>query len=561
MHKINLPNSIAASFAFLTFLVTFFFIKNLHYNYDLSDESYYVYLSAFPDRIYGSLSSFSYFLNLIFIDLNSNIFAFRMFGVITLLIIISLLFYNLSILFELNKIFLRFIDKIYLYCFLIFGGLFFYSSWLPTPSYNWLVLILILLFLICKVCELNLSNNIFCRYSFLTESLIITILFLAKPTSGVLIFLINFFSSFFLRQNLVINILYNFFNIIIILLLSTLFINFFYGSLEIYFNQFLLAMKIESILTTSREIVPLISSPITSTLKASSILFNDYKPEAASLCTGLILVAFFRKHSLLIIFIVLLINIYSRTFVNLLLILILFNYIINTKIIFTNYTYCILFLILLIFVYSFGSSNNLFIQSIYISILYFLITYLILIKLDNSHNKFQSYLIILISCLHVLLSIKNSFLIPYNFDKRIDEFVKTQVSITSKESLNLSKDQSDFMNFTSEAFKKNNWKKNLYLIDLSGKSPGLLYLLDAKSVGNPWLNGYFAGSDNYAKNILDLYSKEHIKKSWLIISENGQNNISKKVIENRIGNLNKNYFLFAKYNYRNEDYTFWKPKK
>jgi hypothetical protein len=121
MHKINLPNLIAASFAFLTFLATFFFIKNLHYNYDLSDESYYVYLSAFPDRIYGSLSSFPYFLNLIFVDLNSNIFAFRIFGVITLLTIISLLFYNLSILFELNKIFLKFVYKIYLYCLLIFG--------------------------------------------------------------------------------------------------------------------------------------------------------------------------------------------------------------------------------------------------------------------------------------------------------------------------------------------------------------------------------------------------------------------------------------------------------
>ena len=100
MQKINFSKIIAISLAVLTFICTFFFFKTLNYNLDLSDESYYLYLSVFPKDIYGSLSSFAHFLNLIFYDLNYNIFAYRIFGVSTLILTSFLLFFTLRILFE-----------------------------------------------------------------------------------------------------------------------------------------------------------------------------------------------------------------------------------------------------------------------------------------------------------------------------------------------------------------------------------------------------------------------------------------------------------------------------
>ncbi len=343
------------------------------------------------------------------------------------------------------------------------------------------------------------------------------------------------------------------------LFFSILIINFFYDSLEIYFTQFSTAMKIEASLTKQREIISLIFSPLQSFYQAIYILLLEYLSETILLLVGIILIIFFRKYSLYIITGILLLNINSRICLNFSLILILFYYFLSSQNFLNKITLYVFILLSLIFAYSFGSSNNLFLQSMFISILYFVIIYLLLVNIDTSFNRFQSMLIIFVLCCHVIISLKNAFYKPYGYDAKINEFIKTEVSIRNNERLYISKEQSDFMNFIRKVFKNNNWERELPLIDLSGKLPGILYLLDARAVGNPWFNGYFEGSTNYARKIISLSSDEHIKKSWLIFSENEPDTISKQVIEERIGNLNENYYLFAKYNYRKVNYTFWKP--
>ena len=563
MQKINFSKIIAISLAVLTFICTFFFFKTLNYNLDLSDESYYLYLSVFPKDIYGSLSSFAHFLNLIFYDLNYNIFAYRIFGVSTLILTSFLLFFTLRILFELDKINITFEDKLSMCCFLIFGSLFYYSSWLLTPSYNWALLILMKIFLISKVFQYKTmnENNYFNKLSFLLDSFIISFFILIKPTTGFIILLINFIMSIYLKKKLHVIIFNNLLVTLCTLFFLILIISFFYESLEMYFTQFSTAMKIESSLTEKRGVISLIFSPLQSIFDSIHILSQKYLHETISILIGLILLIFFKKYSLYIITGIILININSRLCLNFSLILILFYYLLSCRKLFNKTTFYVFLLISLIFAYSFGSANNLFVQSMFASFLYFVIIYLLLVYLDTSVKRFQSMLVIFALCFHVILSLKNAFHTPYGYETKIKEFVKTQVSIRNNESLNISKEQSDFMNFTRKAFKKNNWKQNFYLIDLSGKLPGLLYLLNANAVGNPWFNGFYVGSDNYTKNILSLYDIELIKSSWLVTTESGANNISKEVIESKLGALDQNYIIFAKYKYKNETIGFWKPKK
>lgn len=562
MQKINFSNAVAISLAVLTIISIFFFFKVLNYNLDLSDEGYYLYLGTFPDRIYGNLSSFAYFLNLIFYDLNLNIYAYRIFGVFITILTSIILFFSLELLLEIDKIKLTFADKLSMCCFLIFGSLFYYSSWLLTPSYNWALLILIKIFLIIKIIQFNAINKktYFNKLSFLLDSVVISLILLMKPTTGFVILLINLLISIFLKKKKNVIILYNFLVTLCVSFFLILIINFFYDSLEIYFTQFSTAIKIEASLTKQREIVSLIFSPLQSFYQAIYILLLEYLSEMILLLVGIILIIFFRKYSLYIITVILLLNINSRICLNFSLILILFYYFLSSQNFLNKITLYIFILLSLIFAYSFGSSNNLFLQSMFISILYFVIIYLVLVNIDTSFNRFQSMLIIFILCCHVIISLKNAFYKPYGYDAKINEFIKTEVSIRNNERLNISKEQSDFMNFTIGVFKKNNWERNFHLIDLSGKLPGLLYLLDARSVGNPWFNGYFIGSNNYTENILNLYDDDLIKSSWLISTENGNNFISKKVIENRFGPLTSNYVLFATINYKNEVIGFWKPK-
>tara|TARA_A100001015_G_scaffold161240_1_gene179230 strand:+ start:118 stop:732 length:615 start_codon:yes stop_codon:yes gene_type:complete len=204
MQKINFSNAVAISLAVLTIVSIFFFFKALNYNLDLSDEGYYLYLGAFPDRIYGNLSSFAYFLNLIFYDLNLNIYAYRIFGVFITILTSIILFFSLELLLEIDKIKLTFADKLSMCCFLIFGSLFYYSSWLLTPSYNWVLLILIKIFLIIKIFQFNAINKktYFNKLSFLLDSVVISLILLVKPTTGFAILLINLLISIFLKKKM-----------------------------------------------------------------------------------------------------------------------------------------------------------------------------------------------------------------------------------------------------------------------------------------------------------------------------------------------------------------------
>lgn len=55
------------------------------------------------------------------------------------------------------------------------------------------------------------------------------------------------------------------------------------------------------------------------------------------------------------------------------------------------------------------------------------------------------------------------------------------------------------------------------MIDLSGRSPGSLYILGAKVVGLPWLIGGYPGSEPFVQRALDDVSCDVLARAWLLI--------------------------------------------
>lgn len=55
------------------------------------------------------------------------------------------------------------------------------------------------------------------------------------------------------------------------------------------------------------------------------------------------------------------------------------------------------------------------------------------------------------------------------------------------------------------------------MIDLSGRSPGSLYILGAKAVGLPWLIGGYPGSEAFVQRALDDVSCDVLARAWLLI--------------------------------------------
>lgn len=68
------------------------------------------------------------------------------------------------------------------------------------------------------------------------------------------------------------------------------------------------------------------------------------------------------------------------------------------------------------------------------------------------------------------------------------------------------------------------------IIDLTGRSPGLLYALGAKSVGRPWLLGEHPGSNRFVADALKRVACEELAVAWLLTAPGDPRRISAEVL-------------------------------
>lgn len=76
------------------------------------------------------------------------------------------------------------------------------------------------------------------------------------------------------------------------------------------------------------------------------------------------------------------------------------------------------------------------------------------------------------------------------------------------------------------------FRPNTPVIDLSGRSPGLLYAFGAESIGQAWTIGGYPGSSLVAKAALDHVSCEKIATAWVLFAPGGANSISTEIMSN-----------------------------
>ena len=68
------------------------------------------------------------------------------------------------------------------------------------------------------------------------------------------------------------------------------------------------------------------------------------------------------------------------------------------------------------------------------------------------------------------------------------------------------------------------------VIDLTGHSPGTLFALGARSTGQAWLLGGYAGSDRYGRHVLGRVSCDEISQAWILTEVNGPRKLGPAVL-------------------------------
>lgn len=83
------------------------------------------------------------------------------------------------------------------------------------------------------------------------------------------------------------------------------------------------------------------------------------------------------------------------------------------------------------------------------------------------------------------------------------------------------------------------------VVDLSGRSPGLLYALDARAVGLPWLIGAYPGSNAVAVQALGLENCADLAKAWVLIEPDGPRQLDQASVMASFGAEQADYVTAA----------------
>lgn len=85
----------------------------------------------------------------------------------------------------------------------------------------------------------------------------------------------------------------------------------------------------------------------------------------------------------------------------------------------------------------------------------------------------------------------------------------------------LSEGYSEYFTSAMTAAEKAGFLSNTPLIDLTGQSPGILYALGARSIGQAWMIGAYPGSLKLAEAVLARTSCEEISAAWILFEKDG----------------------------------------
>ncbi len=193
-------------------------------------------------------------------------------------------------------------------------------------------------------------------------------------------------------------------------------------------------------------------------------------------------------------------------------------------------------------IYSFGTNANYYLHGTQASI-FLILASLPLLQSINVNQKILT--VILTLTFAVQFSVINSIniRIQHPFRQPVSFLEKQQLielgNPTSQLSINIV--FADYIEDVISKAKQAGFKKGTGVIDLTGRSPGLLYAIGAKNVGTGWLQGGYYGSDTLAKEALNRVSCDEIAEAWVLYEKTRYRMISPKVLQFFGADINTDY--------------------
>ena len=526
-------------------LIVFWILKYSGHGIGFTDEGYYLNWISSPFIYKTSISNFGYIYHPLYILLDGDIPSLRRVNFLL----------SLSLAFIMSYLFIRSFDHIKIEkktIFILAIGIsvnVLLFQYIPTPSYNHLTLqaLMIVSIGVLIINKTSINKNIL-AYSLISFGGWLA--FIAKPTSAlglaiiVLIYLIasHLFRIKFLILSLIIIFLLFFITAIVI-----------DGSVSLFLKRYLVSFEITQLgqsghgikdifridhIEIDRNNKSIILVIFLVSLFFLFLNFYDLKIKnffAIFLSTFILIfiilftlleinwVPQYGYHQPLHLFGIFFACIFSR-----------FIFFYKSKFEYLNTNWKIAFFFLIIpYVFALGTNNNYWIQGGIAGIFWLLsgLTFTMPLSIKNN-NHLPIICLILISQLITVLHLQERFEKPYGQDSSL-KTNKTSISIKGDNNeIYLSKETAYFVNNARNIAKQSGFLKGDNIIDLSGKSPGLVYVLGGSSLGTAWNLGGYIGSNQMAMAKYNTIGCDDIAKSWVLDQESNKQKISNKLLTN-----------------------------
>jgi hypothetical protein len=216
----------------------------------------------------------------------------------------------------------------------------------------------------------------------------------------------------------------------------------------------------------------------------------------------------------------------------------------------THYILSVTFLLLAPFVYAFGSSNNYWI-SMQSAVSIAIVGSLFFLKLIGNQRLTRTLLLYGLLSVQValIITLVNSVQAPYRQSPQAFG-ATTKFQIESKgNSLYLPGEVTQVLSKLKDKASSNGFRSGSYVIDSTGRLPGIIFLLGGVSLGAPWQLGGYVGSSSYFLQSIQREPCLNLASAWILREPEGELAIPMETL-NILGiDLTSNYELIEKFDY------------
>lgn len=207
----------------------------------------------------------------------------------------------------------------------------------------------------------------------------------------------------------------------------------------------------------------------------------------------------------------------------------------------TQWTRAFIFLVLP-FAYSFGTNHNYWLKAIGAGI-FWILAGLVLVVPAMNHQRFKSVVLSLVLASQMMTAALVGYAIehPYRQPQPLRENDSPVDVGRAGSTLILAESSGRYLAEVMDLVERGSFSRGTPMIDLTGRSPGVLYAMGAKSIGRAWFVGGYPGSHEFATDALKRVACEELAAAWLLAERGTSTAISAEILSGFGADLSSDY--------------------